>query len=171
MRIEKEKLFLVISSKRLQCLPVTLNLYFSRFPITDYEACFSLSRGNFDSQSFRRWRPPTIDQLCPSIDMCAVPLISSLFTVSLRSLSSCESLHGNLSTLAVRSQAFSFFAQKSPLKRQKIMHPSGLYFNGTFQFSSRRRFASNHRHKRPISMKRSAKDWVTARVAKVIVSD
>lgn len=37
------------------------------------------------------------------------------------------------------SKAFRFCAQISPFKRQKIMHPSGLRFNGTFQFSSRRR--------------------------------
>ena len=56
-----------------------------------------------------------------------------------------KSLHANLALVVLKSifnNFFHFSNKISPLKRQKIMHPSGLHFNGCFSiflFSRRRR--------------------------------
>lgn len=87
-------------------------------------------------------------------------LISSLFILLLRSLKAAISMANRFVEilLLLFFNIFPFFrsqiSRSSPLKWQKIMHPSGLHFNGTFQFSlrrcRRRRFASNH-HPKPIA--------------------
>lgn len=93
-------------------------------------------------------------------------LISSLFIMSSIacanvSMASCKSLHGNLALVVHKRFQFDFFCKNLPLKWQKIMHPSGLRFNGTFQFSSRRRFSNHHRPIWWALWKRPSTSWTT----------
>ena len=165
MRNEKEKLFCSLSAPKsfdFDCLPVTLNLYFSMRLCASFQSLkhFSLLSVEIDgkfSATFRvipRWWSTT-----SHAKFTCAPLISSLFILLLRSLKAAVSMANRFVEilLLLFFNIFPFFcsqiSRSSPLKWQKIMHPSGLHFNGTFQFSlrrRRRRFASNH-HPKPIA--------------------
>lgn len=141
MRNEKEKLFspLLSSQERLECLPVTLNLYFSRF-FPDYKALFIAYRvACWFLPRMRKWSwlsrlMSWARMTCPItlFGMCAVLLISPLFIVPFRSSTRANHFM-EISLLLFISISIFFCTQISPFKRQKIIHPSGLRFNGTFQ--------------------------------------
>lgn len=105
--MKRKNSFLVISRKRLQCLPVTLNLYFAAFP--DYKALFiviswkwkfdfcrssmmeadSAVFGDHQRSIMRLEHRVTVSMSnLASTFTCVVLLISSLFIIPSRSLSS-----------------------------------------------------------------------------------
>ena len=159
--MKRKNSFSLSPEERLQCLPVTLNLFFALLltllcHLPDYKALFIVI-----SQLQNWWKFLEI-QSCIDHRRSSSNNMSNLLgwrwhvfgalnkfivhhffrsLMSSISMASCKSFHRNLSfwLWLLLFISISIFIPANPSSHplfnwQKIMHPSSLHFNGTFQF-------------------------------------